>query len=68
MDFEVRWAMIQLAEMLVKPNDEEIPKAIIYQPPPSPAIEAPLATPKIKLFTGASEQLSSPFVSLPNFC
>lgn len=74
-DFEVRWAMIQLAEMLVRPAEEAIPKVVLHLPP-TPALEIPpaLPTPKIKFFTGNSEsQFSSLFfhadsmLTLPSF-
>lgn len=56
-DFEVRWAMIQLAEILVKPAEEVVPKVVVHLPPPTPIFEntPALPTPKIKLFTGNSE-------------
>jgi transcription initiation factor TFIID subunit 2 len=58
-DFDVRWAMIQLADMLVRPAEEAPPKLVIHIPVTNPtAAEAgspALPTPKIKLFSGASK-------------
>ena len=53
-DFEVRWTMIQLADMLVKPNEETIPKLMIHLPTPVTEYPPALPTPKLKLFTSGT--------------
>ncbi|CDZ96230.1 TATA binding protein associated factor [Phaffia rhodozyma] len=52
-DFDVRWSMIQLADMLVRPAEETMPKLVIHLQP-TPAVEptTPMLTPRIKLFAG----------------
>lgn len=43
-DYEVRWCMLKLLDLVVRGSDEPLPKNTIHIPPPTPTVEAPPAT------------------------
>lgn len=48
-DHEVRWAVLKLAEIVVRGSEEVPPKFFIHLPPQTPVNEAPPSLPSVKL-------------------
>ncbi|KAL4251521.1 Transcription initiation factor TFIID subunit 2 [Abortiporus biennis] len=63
-DIEVRWCLLKLADLLIRPSEEVPPKVTIHLPP-TPVVETPPALPKVSLKTHKALKSATPSIKSP---